>query len=407
MSDAMEAPQEPTLRPLYTRNFVALLATQAAFGYSSSAFQMLPKFLDRELGAEAAEIGAVVAAFGLASVVATPFMGDFVDRFGRRRSLACGALLLAVTSWVFAAVDSLGPFLFVLRAIQGIAFGLTFVAGSTLAVDEAPPERLAQALGIFGLTMLGMNAVGPLVTEEIATRSGWPVAFAAAGFGGLLCALLSRAVRETPHDADAPAPDGLLAMLRRPRQARMATVIVMVASACGVMFAFHQPFALALGIERVGLFFAAYASAAAVVRLGLGGFIDRLGRHRVAIGCLALYAGVVAAMTRLDAIGLVPLGAVFGVAHGLFFPACNALALEDVPVRARGKAMAIFIGAFNLGFSLGPLALGRVADAAGYPPVFAIAAAIAFLALVLLSLSPEGRARRVHAAEEVPRAALD
>ena len=53
-----------------TRGFAALLLTQSAFGFSSASFQMLPKFLDRELGADASQIGAVMATFGLASVVA-------------------------------------------------------------------------------------------------------------------------------------------------------------------------------------------------------------------------------------------------------------------------------------------------------------------------------------------------
>ncbi len=383
MSDAAAPPP-----PLFTRDFVALLFTQAAFGYSSAAFQMLPKFLATELAADASEIGAVVAAFGIAAVVATPFMGSLVDRVGRRSMLAAGALLLAATALGFSAVQELGPLVFVLRAIQGVAFSMAFVGGSTLAVDEAPPERLAQALGIFGLTMLSMNAVGPVVTEELARLSGWPLAFAAAGGGGLGCALLTRMLREParepPHAADGT---GLAQVLGRPPLRRMALVVVLAAAACGTMFAFHQPFALALGIERVGTFFAAYAAAAIVVRVGAGQWIDRLGRRRVAMACLALYATVVAAMMALDRLGLAPLGAAFGVAHGLFFPACNALALEGTPPHERGKVMAIFIGSFNLGFAVGPLLLGRVADGVGFPWVFGIAGAGALVGLPLLASS--------------------
>ena len=379
--------------PLFTRDFVALLFTQAAFGYSSVAFQMLPKFLATELAADATEIGAVVATFGIASVVATPFMGDLVDRVGRRRVLGWGALLLTATAVAFAAVESVGPLVFVLRTLQGVAFSMAFVGGSTLAVDQAPPERLAQALGLFGLTMLSMNAVGPVVTEEIARLEGWPVAFVAAGAGGVLCVLLCLTLREPVREAEhGTRGPGILEVLRRPRLRRLSVVVLLTAAACGTLFAFHQPFALALGIERVGTFFAAYAGAAIVARVAAGSSIDRIGRYRVAVACLALYAGVVAAMAALEQLGLALLGAVFGLAHGLFFPACNALALEGAAPRERGKVMAIFIGAFNLGFALGPLGLGRVADAVGFPPVFLIAGAGTALALVLLASSPAVRA---------------
>ena len=52
--------------------------------------------------------------------------------------------------------------------------------------------------------------------------------------------------------------------------------------------------------------------------------------------------------------------------------------------------MALFNGGFNLGNTGATLTLGFVAERAGYPAVFAIAAAAAFAALVLLVLSPEG-----------------
>ena len=135
----------------------------------------------------------------------------------------------------------------------------------------------------------------------------------------------------------------------------------------------------------MSVFFASYALAAASARIGIGSAIDRMGRQRVAVTCLILYIAVVAGMAELDSIGLAPLGAVFGVAHGLFFPACNAMAIERMAPSERGRGMTLVIGAFNLGFALGPLGLGFVAKAAGYPTAFACAAGLAGIALVLLA----------------------
>lgn len=46
----------------------------------------------------------------------------------------------------------------------------------------------------------------------------------------------------------------------------------------------------------------------------------------------------------------------------------------------------------NLGFAGGPFALGSLADAVGYPIVFAVAGGFAFAALALFRMSPESRA---------------
>lgn len=83
--------------------------------------------------------------------------------------------------------------------------------------------------------------------------------------------------------------------------------------------------------------------------------------------------------------GLTLLGAGFGAAHGLFYPSTNALAVEGAGEHERGKVMALFQGSFNAGFASGTLALGFLADAAGYPAVFVAAGGFTLLALVALA----------------------
>jgi predicted MFS family arabinose efflux permease len=85
------------------------------------------------------------------------------------------------------------------------------------------------------------------------------------------------------------------------------------------------------------------------------------------------------------------IGAAFGLAHGLFYPAFNAMALEGAAPHERGKFMALFNSAFNAGWAGGGLGLGVLAEAAGYPPVFIVSAAIVFAGLALFIASPEVR----------------
>jgi len=378
---------------LLTPGFTRLLVAQACFGYAFSSWFLLPKFLVTQLHAGPAEIGQVTALYGLFVVVCLPAMGAVVDRFGRRDFLTAGAVVMALASLAFVFVDRVGPLLFVLRAIQGIAFAMAFVAGATLAVDEAPPERLGQAIGIFGLTFLAMNAIAPAASEEIALRAGWPPTFVAAAVLALVSAGLSRRLqdrRSAAAPADAPA-SGLVAMLLRPRQLRVTAVISLVGVALGAMFTFHQPFALDLGMTHVRSFFVAYALAAVVLRVAFGHLIDRAGRRRVVIATLALYVAVVAGMSALQPGWLALFGAGLGIAHGLFYPAYNALALEGMAAHERGKSMGLFQAGFNAGSSCGAFALGELAERAGYPAVFWVAAGCVLLALVLVMRSPEGR----------------
>jgi predicted MFS family arabinose efflux permease len=68
------------------------------------------------------------------------------------------------------------------------------------------------------------------------------------------------------------------------------------------------------------------------------------------------------------------------------------MAVERAAEAERSRVMAVFIGSCNLGFAGGPFALGSLADAVGYPIVFAVAGGFAFAALALFRMSPESRA---------------
>ena len=147
----------------------------------------------------------------------------------------------------------------------------------------------------------------------------------------------------------------------------------------------HQPYALSLGISRVSDFLVAYSIAAVIVRGFLGGVADRLGRLTVARCALFVYGASPIAMALLGVSGFSWIGALLGLAHGLFYPALNAVAVEGAADDVRGKVMAIYNGAFNVGFSIGSLALGFVAEASGYGLVFALGGVSSFAALALLS----------------------
>jgi MFS family permease len=364
----------------------ALIVAVVAFGFAHSAYFLLPKFLALELHADASQIGVYSSAMWFANVALVPFAGVWIDQRGRLPFAYLGAGVLALTCAAFLAVDRLGPFLLVLRIAHGVAFTFFFVATQTLAADLAPPARLGQVLGYYGSAFVLTNAAAPAIAEWTAARAGWPVVFGATAALAVLSGALLLFVRDgrpTPH-ADAPPVPGIGAALARPGFARVMCVSAAAGVSFAAMFTFHEPFALSLGIERVSDFFIAYSIAAGIVRGPLGSLADRAGRMRVTRFSLAIYGIAAFAMMGLAHLGLVFTGALLGVAHGLFYPALNAVALEGAGSDVRGKVTALFNGAFNVGFSFGSLGLGYVALGLGYGPVFGLAGVCSLAALGLL-----------------------
>ena len=377
------APEPP--QRLLTRDFVKLVLTQMAFGYAISTFMLLPKFLATQLHGNAAEIGHVNAIPGLIAALLVPFVGGALDRFGRKPLLQLGSALGVVYALLWLTVDRVGPAVYGLQVLCGAAFMLTFSGTSTLVADAAPPARLGQAIGIFGAANISMNALAPGVAEPLAERMGWWIAFALAAGMFALAFLLSFRLREQRRAA-VPASAGDLrdTLIVARRLFPYIAAMLSCGAAFGASFTFYQPYVLAQGADHVSSFFVGFMLAAVGTRLGLGGVADRVGRRRVALIALTAYACMVLAMVQLTPERLLLFGFGFGLAHGFFFPALNAYALEFTAPHERGRAMTLVNGSFHLGNTTSLLCCGYVANTYGYPLAFALAASIAGLGVCAL-----------------------
>jgi MFS family permease len=375
---------------LWTRAFLRVLLVQVTFGFAFSAFFLLPKFLARELGATPSQIGSVTGVNVFAAVLAVPALWWAIDRIPRHRLLVFGTLLGAGAAYGHVWIDEIGAPLYVLRALQGIAFVITFNTAATLAVELSPKQRLSQTLGFFGLAMLCTNAIAPAIIEPLVAALGWSFGFQLAAAAALIAAFVARGVT-SPTRAEAIPRVSVFELLDR-RALCIYYTSALTGLGFGTLVTYTQPFALSLGAELVSPLFIGYTIAAITVRLALGSLADRVGRRAVALASLVLYSLVLLATTQLQADWLFGIGMGLGVSHGLLYPALNALLVEATPVGARGIVMTSYNGAFNLGFALSVVGFGTIAEVAGFPTVFLVASLLSFTGVFALALIPAGRA---------------
>jgi MFS family permease len=357
---------------IFSPVFVRLLATNAAFGFSVSTFYLLPKHLAVSFAATPGQIGLVSGIFSLAAILSVPFLGRVVDRLGHRQALITGFFLMAACAVAFVSVASIGPVLWTLRVLQGLAASVVFAASVALVSALAPPGKLGQAMGLSGAASLAMSAVAPAIAEPLGARYGFGYAFALAGFAALLGAMVSRglpkldrvkALAKTPLAMPTPEIRGVLATL------------VLTGAGFNVVMAFLAPFALRHGILAVRGFFISYTVAALGIRVLGGGLTDRLGLRRTATLGITLYGIVIAGIGLAGPAHLVPLGFVFGLAHGVLFPALMALLFEGVAPHQRTWRAGLSNGVLNLGM-LSVSLFGALANHTGLELVFVLAGAL-------------------------------
>lgn len=103
-------------------------------------------------------------------------LGRVGDLYGRRRLFAAGMVVFAVSS-VFAGAAQSGTMLVGARLVQGV--GAAMILPGTLATVNAlfVGKERAIAFAVWGSTIGGMAAVGPLVGGWLTTNVSWRWAF--------------------------------------------------------------------------------------------------------------------------------------------------------------------------------------------------------------------------------------
>ncbi len=368
---------------ILTAAFVTAAVANFLFFTGLAGFVLLPLHL-RRLGATDGQLGLIMACFSATAIVVQPVVGAWVDRGGRRAFLVTGAMLTSGVALLFAAApETLGLFP-LLRALQGVAFSVFFIANFTVVVDLVPPDRRGQALGIFGISGLVSGAVGPALGELLVQAAGFRGLFLAAAVLPLLAAGISARLHLPPEQRRLGAGEGLPGLLRGIVSAPRLPMTLGAAFGLGqgVMFTFFPTYALDLGVRWVGLFAVTYSGAALGVRATASGLADTIGRRAVIIPALALQAGATVLLSSLGLLArslgfpagpfLALAGLLAGAAHGLLYPALTALVVDVTPPERRGRVVGVFMAFILLGQAGGAAGFGHLAHAMGYGPMFGI-----------------------------------
>jgi len=136
--------------------------------------------LMRRLSVSAAEFGAIVSAYTLASAVMGLFGVFWLDRWGRKRTLLL--LYAGFIASTLACGAASGPTtLLAARIIAGLCAGPLWAVIMAIVVDLVPEERRGDAIGTV-MTSYGVSAVGGVpLGLFLANHWGWRAPFWALG----------------------------------------------------------------------------------------------------------------------------------------------------------------------------------------------------------------------------------
>jgi MFS family permease len=354
---------------------------------------VLPLYARGPLGVGDVGVGLAVGMSSPMALVAQPFAGRLGDRRGRRILMVMGALLMAVAVAGYTVAGTLAV-LIALRLATGVGEALVFVGSGTIVADIAPVDRRGEALSIYTIGFWCGLALGPVAGEALLGDDRFDLVWLTAAACAAIAALVSFAIPETRPETTEPSSGKLI----HPAALRPGLVLVSAVLGFAGFYTFLALYARQIGLDRVGPIFGLLAVIVVGIRIVGRRLPDRLGAKRASsLALILLSVGLTIIGLWNTETGLLAGTVVFAVGQALAFPSLMTLAVAGAPPADRSSVVGTFTAFADVGFAVGAVSLGAVADAAGYDGVFLAAAAASLAGLLVLARMP--RALGVRAAE--------
>src|SRR5215217_4231557 len=334
--------------------------------FYAALYPLVPYFQD-EFGLSKSVVGVLSGAYGAGVLVGSAPGGFLASRSGVRVTALVGLILMAMTSVMFALVDT--TWLLVLsRFVGGFGSALSWVAAFTWLVDRAPEDRRAELIGVMISSAVVGALLGPVLGSVAATIGLLP-AFASVSVAGVVIAIWAAL-------EPAPASSGdisLLPVLGTIRQPRFLTSLWFIGlspllfSALAVLVPLDLH-GLGWGAAAVGTVFLVSAVFEALVHPLLGRWSDRSGYRPPVFAGLLASIGILLLLTWVGSpwvIGLLVVLAA-GAFNSTLVPG-TALFSRDTEKAGMDRAVAFAITnfAWASGYAVGAPVGGFLADLRG------------------------------------------
>jgi DHA1 family inner membrane transport protein len=377
---------------------IALFAlTLSAFAIGTTEFVIvgLVPTLAQDLGVSLPSAGLLVSLYALGVAIGAPVLTALTGRW-QRKSVLLAVMSLFVVGNLLAWMAPTYSSLITARILTGLAHGVFFSIGSTIATSLVPREKEASAIAIMftGLTVALVTGV-PLGTW-IGQNFGWRATFMVVAALGLI-ALIGSALLVPKNLKQAP-PARIAQQLSVLTQPRLLLVYAMTAVGYGgtfTAFTFLAPILEQVsGFESgaIGLIMLVYGVSVAVGNIWGGRMADRMGPikalHIIFTAlALVLLAFTFTAGNQIAAVITILIWGAFAFGNVPGLQVYVVQLAEKYTPQAVDVASGLNIAAFSVGIALGSILGGVVIERMTLMDTAWIGALIVALALVLTRLS--------------------
>jgi len=376
---------------LWNANYIKVMTTNFLLYFAFYLLTpLLPLYLSETFGATKDTIGIVLSGYTVAALIMRPFCGYVVDSFSRKKVLM---LCLSGFAVFFAGYIAAGTILMfaICRTLHGGPFGAVTVANSTCAIDVLPSSRRNEGIGLYGLSNNFAMAIAPSIGIYLHNMvDSYMILFWIAFVVAISAVLIAWTIRLPEKDIIRNKEKLSLDRFFLTRAWLLAINIAMFGFCWGVLsnyLAIYSKEVLSI-TGGTGTYFAL---------LSMGLFSSRLqGRKALSQGKLTQNAaeGMLISLVGFTLFVAIPhpvayyLSAILiGLGNGHLYPAFLNMFVHVARHDQRGTANSSILTGWDLGFGIGCLLGGIVAEHFGYTATFWMVAAENAVSVILFFLA--------------------
>lgn len=416
MSEAASIPQSTASRVRLGlkenwRQFALLVLINAFVGGMVGIERtVVPLIGSEEFGiASTTIVVSFIVSFGVIKALANLVSGQLADTWGRKRVLVLGWLVGLPVPFMIIWAPSWG-WVIAANALLGINQGLAWSMTVIMKVDLVGPKSRGLAVGLnefAGYLAVGVTA---FLTGYLASRYGLrPVpiylGIGYAVLGALLSIMLVRDTRDHVRLETATSPKQSTPMSFREifvltsfgdRNLFAASQAGLVNNlndgmSWGIFPLFFASFGL--GVERIGILKAVYPATWGILQVATGPLSDRWGRKGLIVAGMWIQSGglFLTATTRQYEWWFVG-SLLLGLGTAMVYPSLIAAVSDASHPTWRARSLSVYRFWRDLGYAIGALSAGIIADLFGMAWAIGTIAALTFLSGAIVAVLMRERA---------------
>jgi MFS family permease len=387
MSDAVPVHamghEEPTT--IWNKSFVVLFVANFVFNMGLNMSNTLIPVYANYFGASAALVGLVTSSTAFSSFGVRFISAPMMDTYNRKYLLIASAAMLSISFIGYSMATNI-QMLIGFRLLQGCGLGFGNSCCMAMASGMLPRDKFSAGMGYYSLAQTACQAIGPSVGLELVGRFGFPATYAITACTMLCAAFLAFQIRIN-YTRTKKLKISLQNSVAIEALKPSSLMLVMIIGGT-IVNSFLVISSKAQGISgNIGLYFTVSAITMFVTRPAIGRLTDRFGIVKVTIPaflCNVVAYFIISYATSLGA--LLVAGFIVAFGQGACFPAFQALIMKTVPPEKRGAASCTNFMGMDIGFLIGPMRAGHIAEALGYPAMWRLMSASFIVCMLIVFL---------------------